>query len=336
MIRVQHLTKTFKSPKIEPGFRGALKSIIHREFEEKLAVDSISFSVGAGEIVGYLGPNGAGKSTTIKMITGILTPTSGSCVVDGRVPHEDRIGNAQNIGVVFGQRTQLWWDLPLTETFSILRRMYRVPEKEWRERMTLLTEVLGLKEFMGKTVRTLSLGQRMRADLAAALGHNPKILYLDEPTIGLDLVVKDQIRQAIRDFRDEYGMTVMLTTHDMGDIEELCPRILVIDQGRLIYDGSIDALRSAMGSTRTLRLTVAEGKTTDLSAIEGCFPGGSAGLSIEFDGRIITIIHDGAETPTVELIQGVLARIPCTDIRILETPVAEIIKKIYKDGLSAP
>lgn len=336
MIQVQGLRKVFRSPKIEPGFAGAVKSLFDRKYEEKVAVDDISFSIAPGEIVGYLGPNGAGKSTTIKMVTGILTPSAGSCTVDGRVPYEERIENARNIGVVFGQRTQLWWDLPLTETFSVLRKMYRVPQATWDARLLLLREVLGLDEFMGRPVRTLSLGQRMRADLAAAMAHAPKVLYLDEPTIGLDIVVKDQIRQAIRDFRDENGMTVMLTTHDMGDIEELCPRILVIDKGRLIYDGSIDYLRSTWGTTRNLHLAVKEGQSVDIEQVRKGLRADEAGMHISLEGRTLVISHDITRTDTVSLIPEALALVPSADIRIVETPVAEIIKRIYKGTYSEP
>ncbi len=333
MIHVSELKKIFRSPKIESGFGGAVKSLFSRKFDEKVAVDNISFDIAAGEIVGYLGPNGAGKSTTIKMVTGILTPDAGSVVVDGRIPYQERIANAQHIGVVFGQRTQLWWDLPLTETFGILRKMYRVPQAVWDTRLKLLREVLGLDEFMGRTVRTLSLGQRMRADLAAAMAHAPKVLYLDEPTIGLDIVVKDQIRKAIKDFRDENGITVMLTTHDMGDIEELCPRILVIDQGKLIYDGSIDYLRAKYGTMRELHLSVRDGSELDLPALKESLAPGEKGIELSMQNNTLVITHDSTRVDTVRLIPEALALVPSQDIRILETPVAEIIKRIYRDGM---
>ncbi len=333
MIQVENLRKVFRSPKIQSGFGGAVKSLFSREWDEKVAVDGISFEIKAGEIVGYLGPNGAGKSTTIKMVTGILTPTSGSCSVDGRIPYQNRIENARNIGVVFGQRTQLWWDLPLTETFGILRKMYRIPEAAWKDRITLLREVLGLDEFMGRTVRTLSLGQRMRADLAAALIHSPKVLYLDEPTIGLDIVVKDQIRQAIKNFRDENGTTVMLTTHDMGDIEELCPRILVIDAGRLIYDGSIDYLRETYGTMRSIHLSVREGHEVDLVLVKARLAQGGLSIDVSWENRTLVISHDRTKIDTVKLIPEALALVPSMDIRIVDTPVGEIIKRIYRDGM---
>lgn len=336
MIHVENLRKVFRTAKIEPGFGGAVKSLFSRAYTEKVAVEDISFDVAAGEIVGYLGPNGAGKSTTIKMVTGILTPTSGHCLVDGRVPYQERMVNAAHVGVVFGQRTQLWWDLPLTETFSILRKMYQVPETAWNSRMTHLREVLGLDEFMGRTVRTLSLGQRMRADLAAALAHAPKVVYLDEPTIGLDIVVKEQLREALRGFRDEHGTTVMLTTHDMGDIEELCPRILVIDKGRLIYDGSLDYLRATYGTMRSLQLVVREGHTVDPVAVQAQLAPQATDIEVIWANRTLTINHDRTTVDTTKLIPEALALVPATDIQIVETPVVEIIKRIYREGVQPP
>lgn len=252
MIKVDHIHKDFVSPKKYPGFRGAVKGLFSNEKVIKKAVDDISFTIEKGEIVGYIGSNGAGKSTTIKMMTGILTPTKGSCEVAGINPSRNRKENAQNIGVVFGQRTQLWWDLPLSESFTILKEIYNVSDEMFQAQMDFLNRVLGLPEFFDRPVRTLSLGQRMRADLGAALLHNPKVLYLDEPTIGLDLVVKDNIRKAIREINEKYQTTVILTTHDIGDIEELCSRIIIIDEGKKIYDGSLAALKEIYGTKRTV------------------------------------------------------------------------------------
>lgn len=237
MIKVCNLTKEFKTNKKYPGFGGAIKSFFSKEYTIKRAVDDMNFQINDGEVVGYIGSNGAGKSTTIKMMTGILTPTSGSVEVDGVIPYEERTRNAMNIGVVFGQRTQLWWDLPLSESFSLLRDIYGVAKEEYEERMKFFNEVLGIDDFMLSPVRTLSLGQRMRADLAASLIHNPKILYLDEPTIGLDVVVKEKVRNAIKEINNKFNTTVILTTHDLEDIEELCNRIIIIDKGVKIYDG---------------------------------------------------------------------------------------------------
>ena len=230
LIELNNVRKEFVTAKHYPGFKGAVKGLFSKETVTKTAVDDISFAIQEGEMVGYIGSNGAGKSTTIKMMSGILTPTSGTCVVNGLEPYRERKRNAKNIGVVFGQRTQLWWDLPLGETYTVLKEIYEVRKEDFEERMGFLNEVLNLQEFIHSTVRTLSLGQRMRADLAAALLHNPKVLYLDEPTIGLDVVVKDRIRQAIREINQKYNTTVILTTHDLNDIEELCQRIIIIEK----------------------------------------------------------------------------------------------------------
>lgn len=244
MIQVEHLTKQFVTTKRYPGLMGAMKSLFTTEKEIKQAVSDVSFHIGKGEIAGYIGSNGAGKSTTIKMMTGILVPTSGTVVVNGIEPYKKREDNARQIGVVFGQRTQLWWDLPLTETFAVLREIYQVPEADFKNRMEFLYDVLGIGEFENRSVRTLSLGQRMRADLGAALIHNPKVLYLDEPTIGLDVVVKDKIRDAIKEMNRNFNTTVVLTTHDLVDIEELCSHIIIIDEGKKIYDGNLDGLKT--------------------------------------------------------------------------------------------
>ena len=267
MIAVRHVSKRFVSNKKYPGLKGAVKGLFSREKETKVAVDDISFSIGKGEIVGYIGSNGAGKSTTIKMMTGILVPSDGECLVNGINPSKRRKENAANIGVVFGQRTQLWWDLPLSESFTILKEIYSVSDEDYKERMVFLNKVLGLEEFFHKSVRTLSLGQRMRADLGAALLHNPKVLYLDEPTIGLDLVVKDNIRQAIKEINEKYQTTVVLTTHDIGDIEELCNRIIIIDKGKLIYDGSLAHLKDTYGKKRGISFVVKDCKKVNLESI---------------------------------------------------------------------
>jgi ABC-2 type transport system ATP-binding protein len=256
LIHVENLTKEFKIYKKQPGFVGTVKGLFSREVEIKKAVDNMNFSIAEGEMVGYIGANGAGKSTTIKMMTGILVPTSGKCVVNGIVPYKDRQHNAKQIGVVFGQRTQLWWDLPLTETFSILKEIYDVGDSDYKKRMEFFNEVLEINEFIGSPVRTLSLGQRMRADLAAALIHNPKILYLDEPTIGLDVMVKENIRKAIKGINSEFKTTVILTTHDLSDIEELCDRIIIIDKGKSVYDGGIGDIKDKYGYMRTVQTFV--------------------------------------------------------------------------------
>lgn len=300
--------------------------------------------------MGYIGSNGAGKSTTIKMMTGILTPSSGECRVNGVNPAKNRMENAKNIGVVFGQRTQLWWDLPLSESYTILKEIYDVTDEDYRERMDFLNQVLGLPEFFDRPVRTLSLGQRMRADLGAALIHNPKVLYLDEPTIGLDLVVKDKIREAIREINEKYNTTVILTTHDIEDIEELCSRIIIIDQGKKIYDGSLDDLKDTYGSKRKVSMEVRQlaavrqidwksvfdmevqetGKQQDEAKSEG-----HEGIRIEYlnDQNRICVAFDKNKVHVSDIISAVMATTEVRDIQIEETELAEIVKAIYQHGL---
>ena len=259
LIEVEHARKVFTKYGRRGGRWGTLRTLLAREKHTVVAVDDVSFRVNEGEMVGYIGPNGAGKSTTMKMLTGILVPSSGRVVVDGRVPYRQRVEHVRHIGVVFGQRTQLWWDLPTRESFELLRHIYRVPEARCRDNLAYFTELLELGPFLETPVRQLSLGQRMRADLAAALLHEPRILFLDEPTIGLDVVAKERIRQFLTDINRERGVTVILTTHDLDDIERLCPRVVLIDHGRVIYDGALEALRTRFGRQRTLVVDFSSG-----------------------------------------------------------------------------
>ena len=252
IISVKNLSKTFNKPIRGEGLRGMIKALFSRKYEEIRAVDGISFDIAEGEIVGYIGANGAGKSTTIKMMCGILHPTGGSVTVDGLDFQKNRQKINHEMGVVFGQKTQLWWDIPLIETFKILKSIYEVPDEEYNERFNFLCELLDMKSFLNQTVRSLSLGQRMRADFAAALIHSPKIVYLDEPTIGLDVLVKDKIRKAIKELNKKYNITVILTTHDMKDIEQLCNRIIIIDKGKILYDGSLANIKYRFGNTKTV------------------------------------------------------------------------------------
>ena len=248
-IEVENLSKEFRIHKRKPGRLASARSLFWREFEVKKAVDGVSFSVERGELVGYIGPNGAGKSTTIKMLSGILVPTSGSVIVDGRIPHKQRRENALRMGVVFGQRSQLYWDLPIIETFDLYRKMYRVEKKRFDENVAFYTELLGLAEFLRQPTRQLSLGQKMRANLAIALLHDPEIVYLDEPTIGLDVLLgKGRIRRFVREINRERGTTVILTTHDMNDIEQICDRLIMIDRGKMLYDGSVAGFKSQFGA----------------------------------------------------------------------------------------
>ena len=329
MIHVENLTKEFKMYKKQPGFMGAVKGLFSREAEIKKAVDNISFHINEGEMVGYIGANGAGKSTSIKIMTGILVPSSGKCVVDGIIPYENRQKNAKKIGVVFGQRTQLWWDLPLTETFSILKDIYDVDDKTFKERMDFLNEVLDLQEFMSSSVRTLSLGQRMRADLAAALIHNPKILYLDEPTIGLDVMVKEKIRKAIKAINKEYKTTVILTTHDLSDIEELCDRILIIDKGKTVYDGGIENIKETYGYMRTVEMCV-----KDIEAAKKIDVAQTFELSIEdaittVEGNSLFVTFNRNKISISDIVGHIMSKIQVTDMNIKETDIEEIVKRIY-------
>lgn len=340
MIELKNVSKEFVSPKKYPGFKGAIKGLFSNEKVSKVAVDDISFTIQDGEIVGYIGSNGAGKSTTIKMMTGILNPSKGICLVDGINPSKNRKENAQNIGVVFGQRTQLWWDLPLSESFTILKEIYDVSDEDYAKQMEFLNRVLELHEFFDRPVRTLSLGQRMRADLGAALLHNPRVLYLDEPTIGLDLVVKDNIRKAIKEINEKYNTTVILTTHDIEDIEELCSRIIIIDEGKKIYDGSLENLKDTYGKRRKVSMEVKKPTAVkDLNIAEKL--NAANGISISIDdyetildeeSKVYTVSFDKHKIQVPQILSVVMDVTEVTDIKLQETELAEIVKEIYNHG----
>ena len=336
MIEVKHISKDFVIPKKYPGLKGAVKGLFSNEKIVKTAVDDISFEIQKGEIVGYIGSNGAGKSTTIKMMTGILSPTKGECLVAGIDPNKRRKENAQNIGVVFGQRTQLWWDLPLSESFTVLKEIYNVPDDAYTERMAFLNRVLEMQEFLDRPVRTLSLGQRMRADLGAALLHNPKVLYLDEPTIGLDLIVKDNIREAIKEINEKYQTTVVLTTHDIGDIEELCSRIIVIDEGKKIYDGSLSSLKETYGTKRRVSMEIRQPEKVETLQLpkllnvreEECT------VSYEKEKSTLSVMFDKHKIQIPQLLSAVMSVMEVKDVQIQETELAQIVKEIYSHGVT--
>lgn len=332
MIEVNHVSKEFVSPKKYPGLKGAIKGLFAREKVKKMAVDDISFTIADGEIVGYIGSNGAGKSTTIKMMTGILRPTSGNILVNGIDPGENRKENASNIGVVFGQRTQLWWDLPLSESFTILKEIYDVSDEDYKQRMAFINGVLELEPFFDRPVRTLSLGQRMRADLGAALLHNPKVLYLDEPTIGLDIVVKDNIRKAIRQINEQYNTTVILTTHDIGDIEELCSRIIIIDEGHKIYDGTLQHLRDTYGTHRIIRMEVHHEPQSQLWASLGVSPEDCVS-TYDAQRKSLEVRFDKSKLHAPQVLSAVMQETDVSDVQIIETELAQIVKQIYTHGL---
>lgn len=330
MIKVCNLTKEFKTNKKYSGFKGAIKSLFSTEYTVTSAVDNMNFEIEEGEVVGYIGSNGAGKSTTIKMMTGILTPTSGKVEVNGIIPYENRTENAMNIGVVFGQRTQLWWDLPLSETFSLLRDIYSVSPEDFKERMKFFNEVLEIDEFMLRPVRTLSLGQRMRADLAASLIHNPKILYLDEPTIGLDVVVKEKVRNAIKQINKKYNTTVILTTHDLEDIEELCDRIIIIDKGVKIYDGSLSEIKDKYGYMTNVSILIKKNELEDKININSYFNLDNNDLNLSDEDGKINITFNKNKISQMEIIQYFMENYILQDFSVKETSIDDIIKKIYR------
>jgi ABC-2 type transport system ATP-binding protein len=315
LIEVEHLRKTFRIAARKGGAFGTLRTLVSRDYRLVEAVDDISFKLERGEMVGYIGPNGAGKSTTIKMLTGILVPTSGHLVVDGRVPSEERVAHVRQIGVVFGQRTQLWWDLPTVESFELLRHVYRIPHDRWRANMDTFTHLLDLAPF--------SLGQRLRADLAAALLHEPSILFLDEPTIGLDVVAKERIRQFLTHVNSEDGITVILTTHDLQDIARLCQRVVLIDHGRIMYDGALHALRERWGRQRTLVVDLDE----DVDEIE--VPHAEL---VRREGPRAWLRFDRDQTTAAALIGAVSARYTVRDLTVEEPEIEAIVRHIYESG----
>lgn len=328
VIEVDQLTKVFNVPNKNPGLRGAVRDLFRPRFTSKTAVDHISFKMEAGEIAGYIGVNGAGKSTTIKMLTGVLLPTSGSARILGRDPHRQRVKNALDIGVVFGQRTQLWWDLALIESLNLIARIYELPADRYRQMLDQFTETLDLKDLLKVPVRNMSLGQKMRSELAAALIHEPKVVYLDEPTIGLDLIVKEHIREFIRAQCAVTGMTVILTTHDLGDIEELCPRVLIIDEGRIIYDGPISSIRDRFGKYR--QITFETGSDTAASIR---LPPGTE--IIEQQERRLRLRFDRNQASASRVAASIMEQVEVHDFSLAEPDLASIVKQIYNGALDA-
>lgn len=329
MIIAEHLTKHFKVVKKDKGLSGAIKALFSRKSETIRAVEDVSFEIKDGEMVGYIGANGAGKSTTIKMMTGILTPTSGTCSVNGLVPYEKRVENAKNIGVVFGQKTQLWWDLPLRETFSILKEIYVVDDKDFKERYEFLNGILDLDDFSKMAVRSLSLGQRMRADLASALLHQPKVLFLDEPTIGLDVMVKQKIREAIKEINERFGTTLILTTHDLNDIEELCSRIMIIDKGKLLYDGSIKAIKDKFGFLRTIKIEAKDPREMDAIDVKKMFRMSGDDMEMRSEEGFFYIRFNRKKITAGEILAKVMKKASVLDMSIQDIEIEDIVKKIY-------
>ena len=321
-IVVEDLRKTFRVAERSPGIWGALRGIAHRRYRTVSALDGVSFEIEPGELVGYIGPNGAGKSTTVKVISGILVPDSGRCEILGRVPWRERVAHVRDIGVVFGQRTQLWWDLPVVESFELLRAIYRVPSEDYAGTLDELVRLMDLAPLMDVPVRQLSLGQRMRCDLAAALLHRPSILFLDEPTIGLDAVSKLAFRDFIKRFNRERGVTVILTTHDMDDIEALCTRVMVIGEGLILYDGALEALRESIAPERRLIVDLAEPDAA-VSDPDAVF--------MRREGRRVHLSFDPRRIPPADLIARIASRHPVRDLFVENPPIEETIARMYSE-----
>lgn len=330
MIEVKNVSKEFKKIIKEPGLKGSVKSLFRKKQEIVKAVDDISFTVEKGEILGFIGPNGAGKSTAIKMLTGILTPTSGDIMINGQVPYKNRKKYVKEIGVVFGQRTQLWWDLPLTETFTVLKEIYQIEDAAFKNRMDFLNQVLELEPFIKSPVRTLSLGQRMRADIAASMIHNPKVLFLDEPTIGLDVVVKDNIRKAITEINQNEKTTIILTTHDISDIELLCKRIVMIDKGKKVYDGALDKMKEKYGKMREIHINLKSTEDMNKLAFAEKFNLLEDDLEVKLEGKKATIKFNSSKAQVSDMLSYILATITVKDIAVSEADIEEIIRRLYK------
>lgn len=322
MISVEGISKSFRVAKRATGLRHAIKSLFYREHTTVHALSDISFSITPGEIVGYIGPNGAGKSTTIKVMSGILVPDEGKCQIMGYTPWKDRVEYVKHIGVVFGQRSQLWWDVPVIDSYVLLRDIYKIPYTEYKSNLDLLIEALDLKNIINTPVRQLSLGQRMRCEIAASLLHSPQILFLDEPTIGLDAVSKLAVRQFIKTINQEKGVTIILTTHDMNDIEALANRILLIGKGRLLYDGKVNQLRNQFGNRKTITVDYRE------HPIPLQIPGTSL-LSWSNERAVISVDTD--EVMMSEVITQISRQVELVDVNIETQPIEEILVQIYKE-----
>jgi ABC-2 type transport system ATP-binding protein len=325
LIHVHDLCKHFRTFRRREGVWGSIQNLFVRDYRTVAAVDRVGFSIERGEMVGYIGPNGAGKSTTIKMLTGILVPTSGEIRINGYVPFRQRRQYVKTIGVVFGQRTQLWWDIAVIESFKLLRRIYDVPQRDFDARMERFNEILGINDYLHTPVRKLSLGERMRCDLAAALLHNPPLLFLDEPTIGLDVVAKDHIRHFLRAINREFHTTVLLTTHDLDDIEELCRRIMIIDHGRVLFDGPLYDLKQKLLRTKQIKFAL---KDREQVACLEAFT--RDGFEVEqVDELTYRIRFDRVKIVTADLIRRILAAVEVRDLLIEDEPIEEIVKRIY-------
>lgn len=319
-IIVEDLAKTFHIAKRQPGLKGALRGLFKREHTEINALDGINFELNAGELVGYIGPNGAGKSTTIKILSGILVPSSGRCEINGLTPWKDRTRHVANIGVVFGQRSQLWWDLPVIESFELLRDTYQISKSDYKKTSDELIQVMGLSSMLDTPVRQLSLGQRMRCDLVASLLHSPGILFLDEPTIGLDATSKLAVRDFVKRLNKERNVTVILTTHDMDDIEALCDRIIVIGNGTILSDGSLSDLRGKVSGERRLKIEFSQKVNFSDPNVR----------IVSLEGREYHLAFDPNKITSAQLIANITSQFDVSDLLVENPPIEELIAQLYK------
>ncbi|MCR4697033.1 MAG: ATP-binding cassette domain-containing protein [Lachnospiraceae bacterium] len=343
VIELKNVDKEFKVLNRHEGLKGSFQDLFSRDYKIIKAVNDVSMTIKPGEIVGYLGPNGAGKSTTIKMMTGVLQPTRGEILVNGKVPYKNRTANAQNIGVVFGQRSQLWWSLPLIESFKLLKDIYNISDKDYKDMLTLYESLVDIKDLYSKPVRQMSLGQRTLSDILAAFLHNPPIVFLDEPTIGLDVSMKAKIRNLIKALNKEKNTTVILTTHDMGDVDALCERIVIIDKGTMLYDNDIEHLRSFFGAYRTLLIKTKkhpeeltdDEKKAELDAVEAIVKEDFADKEFTFsstDEGWCSILIDESQVRLMKVLNHIQEKIKVYDVRLEEISTESVIRKIYEDA----
>ncbi|MFB4326351.1 ABC transporter ATP-binding protein [Paenibacillus lautus] len=326
MIQVCEISKRYKKTNHAKGIIGSIRKLFINDYTLIKAVEKITFSIGQGEAVGYLGPNGAGKSTMIKMLTGILVPTSGFVTVNGLTPHKNRKELAKRIGIVFGQRSQLWWDLPVIDSFELHKRIYKISEQDYKKNMNSFLEQLGLEDYITQPVRQLSLGQRMRAEIALALLHNPDILFLDEPTIGLDVLAKEKIRAFINQINRERNVTILLTSHDLKDIEQICNRMLIVNKGALIFDGTVEYLKTALSMEKILTIDFESDPGTHVLA-ENAFLIEDQGMRKKFK------INKGMDS-AIEFVQGISKIYPIRDFSLQESDIEDVIR-LYYEGLNA-
>lgn len=327
IIELKNITKEFKVLNRHEGLKGSLKDLFSRDYKIVRAVDNINLKVAQGEIVGFLGPNGAGKSTTIKMMTGVLEPSSGELIINNRVPYKDRTKNSQEMGVVFGQRSQLWWALPLIESFKLLKDIYQISDANYNEMLELYSSMVDLDALLHKPVRQMSLGQRTLSDILAAFLHNPKVVFLDEPTIGLDVAMKSKIREMILELNRKKNTTVILTTHDMGDVDALCQRIVIIDKGKMLYDNDIEHLKKFFGSYRTLKIRPRENVEEATAKLNKQLV--EYDVSVSNDDTWISILVNEEKVRVMKVLEQVQEMLNVRDMQLEEISTEDVIKKIY-------